>query len=264
MEAKLDGNRIKKLSDLAEQTSIQAITPNTLQVIEQGSNGRRSLLDWGLFHVEPEFRGLSVRYNRVLAQRNAELKKKTREVVVWQPELVSLGSQITALRERYFEALQSRFYRNCQRLNIDVPPALRFFCGWNNDQSLEQALGKHLQSDLKRGHTTVGPHRADLLFNDDEGEFRKWGSRGQMKMVIIALMLSQKNLLQEKRDKKTIFLLDDLAAELDEVNLARTYSLLMESDQQIFVTATDESRLASFRDCSWFHVEHGSITKVSV
>jgi DNA replication and repair protein RecF len=262
--AHLNGEPIKRLSELAERTPIQIIAPNTLEVVEKGSQNRRSLMDWGVFHVEHAFGNLSSRYSRVLAQRNADLKNSYTTSEIWIPELVTLGNAIDSARRSYISQLETIYREMSVRIGIEQIPALELYSGWNRRQTLEESITASFVQDKKRGFTSVGPHRADILFKDENGLLKKWGSRGQIKMTLIALLLAQRDVLQHKMKMSSVLLLDDLAAELDETNLERIYQVLYAAPQQVFITTVDRQRYKKVHTDSWFHVEHGSISKVSV
>ena len=265
-KAHLDGAPVLRLSQLAEQTPIQIIAPNTLEIVEKGSMGRRSLIDWGVFHVEHEFGKISSRYRRVLSQRNADIRNNvtSRASSIWIPELVSLGNQIDTARCRYTDLLKIRFQQYSKLLGMEQIPSLELFKGWSSKHSLEESLKLSAEQDKKRGFVSVGPHRADLLFKDEQGLLKKWGSRGQIKMSLIALSLAQVDLLFELRQKRSVLLLDDLPSELDEESLANVYAVLCNSKHQVFITTVDKSRFSKLHRGGWFHVEHGAIAEVCV
>ena len=140
---------------------------------------------------------------------------------------------------------------------------MAFYQGWGKDKDYLQLLNEGWPSDLKQGFTQQGPQRADLRLKVNGMPAVEVLSRGQQKMVVCALKLAQAKLYQQVTKKPCIFLVDDLAAELDINHRKALCSLLEELECQVFVTAVEAAQIA---DC-WsplsnvkkFHVEHGNL-----
>ena len=114
LQIRLNNAPLKKLSDLATQLPLQMIPANCHQFFEQGPRYRRQLVDWGLFHVEPEFNYQWQSYKKILQQRNAAIRhrKKVEEIQLWDAHLVSYGEKITTHRQRQLAQLLEYFDEN--------------------------------------------------------------------------------------------------------------------------------------------------------
>jgi DNA replication and repair protein RecF len=115
--------------------------------------------------------------------------------------------------------------------------------------------------DRELGYTTVGPHRADLVFGEAFGVLPEQWSRGQAKLVALALCLAQSECLRRWRGLPSLLLFDDLAAELDPPHQERLLAWVAGSDQQALVTGTSLPAVAASLCADWtvFHVEQGGL-----
>jgi len=122
---------------------------------------------------------------------------------------------------------------------------MEYFRGWNQDLGLYEQLQDDLLRDRKYGHTSSGPHRADIRFRLGAADAAEVLSRGQLKLLICALKIAQGRLLEQETGKRCIYLIDDLPAELDAHNRARVCALLAERKAQVFLTSIDPEILAA-------------------
>lgn len=165
----------RRLSEVAELLPLQTITPDSISLVMGPPRGRRSFLDWGMFHVEPQRLGLIKRYNKTLRQRNALIKQKARsasEMDFWNRELVESGEGITQSREEYLAEL-IRHYQEEVSTELSLLSELEikfdYRRGWRSSHTLAEALEQTAGREEMVGHTVVGPHEADLLITSGEG-----------------------------------------------------------------------------------------------
>jgi DNA replication and repair protein RecF len=261
---RIDGEKVTKLSVLAKKTPIHIITPRSLEIIENGSSIRRRFLDWGVFHVEPLYQHFSSRYQRALSQRNRALRENSRTAYLWNKELVESGSKIQGYREIYFDKLKSIFFQQLEKLGVSLDLEVVFYRGWARDRSLQELLENSFATDEKRKFTGMGPHRADIIFKLDSKSFDKWGSRGQLKLVVFALFFAQAEVIKLLSQKAPILLVDDITAELDKQNIDRVLEQLVSQRNQIFVATTDQQLRIIGDVGKMFHVEHGVVSEQGV
>jgi DNA replication and repair protein RecF len=182
------------------------------------AENRRRLMDWGLFHVEPEFLQSWRRYSRALKQRNALLKSGARpsEFDGWEIELADSGEALTRSREAYLQRWQPLFAAESAILAPTVgADGLELQPGWRRDElSLADALLLARPRDLVAGFTSVGPHRADVRIDYTALPGREALSRGQAKLTALSLLLSQARLHAALANDWPVIALDDLASEL--------------------------------------------------
>ena len=248
--------------------------PDIAELVFGAPGGRRRWLDWGTFHVKPDYLGLLRSYVRVLRQRNSALRRQAPALEPWTRQLLVLADSVTRERESYLERIVPRFRTTLARLAPELDVRLDYRRGWPNGQSLEKTLGDSHAREVKLGATQWGPHRADVLVRNGESAAAAVLSRGQAKMVAIALQISQAGLLADLEQRTTVFLIDDVGAELDLAHSRRFFELLEELDCQILATAArrpnlEDSEFAVFesipsaarrsRRARLFHVEHGQV-----
>src|SRR5262249_61591846 len=107
-----------------------------------------------------------------------------------------------------------------------------------------------------RGLTLVGPHRDDLAIEIDGIDARAFGSRGQQRLVALALRLAEVMPVTEAAGTAPVLLLDDALSELDAT--VRDYVLReVRSAEQVFLTTSDT---ATVEGAAIFHVAGGSVT----
>ena len=262
---RLNQQSVRQSSLLAQKLPLQLLTPESIRLLEQGPGQRRRYLDWGLFHVEHTFHSAWNDYTRALKQRNAALRSGSdpEQVRLWDATLVERGEQISRLRERYVDSLRDTLSRISERL-LGFAPDFAYRRGWKKELDLESALQTALERDRQHGATSVGPHRADLVCLVDGVPAQERFSRGQLKMLVCAMRLAQAEHLAIKQSRRPIFLVDDIAAELDPGRRNALLAILNESRVQLFLTATEREQLdvSGWESRKMFHVEHGKIAEV--
>ena len=266
LDLRCDGEPIKGLSDLAPRLAVQAIHPDSHALVHGPPARRRAWLDWGVFHVEPEYRRNWASYQRALKQRNAALKSRSQEPERWDPPLVEAGEALTAMRQRYLEEIRDPLEGFAQILLPGLTLEISYLPGYDESAGLAESLAAGLNASRESGQTTTGPHRAELSLALGGMPATRIASRGQSKLLSCCLLLAQVVLFQELRDESCILLFDDLSAELDEQHLGRLLEALSGSEAQLFATRVRNDPLEQFPEGVQgrvFHVEQGAISLTS-
>jgi len=259
--ARISGAPAGSLTELSEAFPVQVIDPGVHKLVEEGGFRRRRWMDWVVFHVEHGFADLWVRYTRAVKQRNAALKTQSAQAVVWEPEVARLGELIAQARREMLDQMQSAWRRAVVTLTgLEVD--LHYSRGWSQEVSLAQALQDSRARDLARGLTHSGPHRADVLVRLGGRAAREVLSRGQQKLVAIAMTLAQIQLLREKTSITPTLLLDDPAAELDGAHLQKFIEEVTRLQCQLVVTSLQAESDLFGRPERVFHVEQGRVVPV--
>ena len=269
-QAKIAGSHVRSLSELAIELPCVLLTASVLSALWEGPEARRKVVDQLMFHVEQQrFTFHANNYARAIKQRNAALRRGILEAGdSWLEAIVESGEAVTTMRCDGVEALAIELRLLLDEMNVFLPEwQLTFQQGWTDGKSLEQALFSAKDKDTQRGFTSVGPHRADLVVSTVHGLASDAFSRGQMKVFMAALKLAQGRLQCRRSDTAPIFLVDDVAAELDDTHAEAVFRVLDEGQQQVLATMVDVHHLrrASLKSLSGvFHVEHaGSATLIS-
>ena len=247
---RFDGKDLDKLSRLSSAIPVQLIQPDSHKLVEDGPAIRRQFMDWGVFHVEPSFKDVWSRYRHALKQRNAALRQRLSKelIMAWDKELAETAKVIDEMRSAYIKNLITTLpeYIHYQLGKIDI--SLRYLRGWSTDQTIWETLENNLARDMERGFTTGGAHRADLVFTVDGMLAKEKLSRGQQKILVSTLLLVQARLFQQSTERKCILLIDDVAAELDEMRKGKLIDILQENSFQLFVTSIEPDK--KWENCS--------------
>jgi DNA replication and repair protein RecF len=248
IRARVAGERVTSLAELAAALPVQIIDPEVHRLIEEGPSQRRRLLDWGVFHVEQSFVGHWQKYQQALRQRNAALRAGhgADAISAWDGELVRYGELITDARERYVAALTPTAQAVAGDL-LGLEVALSYRTGWAREVTLREALSRSWPKDQEALATQVGPQRADLVIRVDGHLAKDRVSRGQQKLLAAVLLLSQIRLLPHESARVPTLLLDDPAAELDAQRLGALIRAVQAQPLQLIVTTLHEE-LAEFAD----------------
>lgn len=268
-DIRIQGKTSRRLADLASLMPVQVITPESYSFFFGGPKERRAFIDLGVFHVEHEFYSLWQNFNKVLKHRNALLKQKPpqlREMLkLWDKEFVKLSAQICALRNEYIVRFKRLFFdKLCTEFPLIKEVDIDFYAGWNEAQDLQDVLADSLESDLYRGYTSKGPHKADLIIKSSLGPVEAAFSRGQLKLLLYALKVAQNSLIDNETGKQSILLIDDLPSELSEDTKRQIGMLLKQSQAQVFITAIEPESVSAVLDMldkpkAMFHVKHGEL-----
>ncbi len=259
-------NDMPTIAEIASLLPLRMINSQSHQLFELGPSFRRKYLDWGLFYQTHHFLLLWRQFDRVLKQRNTLLRDKhaKNEIDVWTNELVKIGTELDALRRDYIKELipfvekAAHELLGLSSLNLEYQP------GWDESDTYENILNKHFAEEWRAGYTLYGPHRADLLVTIETLPVKHFLSRGQLKLLICAMIVAQGMLLKMKANNRLIYLIDDLPSELDSEGCRKLITLLSQQPTQMFITAIEQDviqKIAGMINISlkMFHVEHGFI-----
>jgi len=262
---RLNGETLHRRAQLVQLLPIQIITPDSLSLLTGSPSERRQYLDWMMFHVEPNFHNTWSDYQRSIRQRNVLLREsRATEIPFWSRGLAEQGARIDELRVQTVKQILPHIHYFVDLLLPGLKVVVNYRQGWKSGKNLEEALSDSIDTDLKLKYTTVGPHRAELLFTIGNERVVDLLSRGQLKLLLCALKLAQLAYIKDVTNKSSVVLVDDLPAELDIDHRRQLLSLLHDLQNQVFVTTTDRTHLdySSWSDVKVFHVEHGKIKEV--
>ncbi len=254
---RLDGKDLTRRSEQIRALPIQLLSPNSHALIEGAPELRRRYMDLGLFHVEHRYQNWYLEFQRALRQRNAAVRDRTANPRTWDGVLAGLACQLQGARSAYVDALAAHANNVLEYLAPQLQISLALRPGWDPTTSLESQLAARLDTDRRLGFTGIGPHRADIVIRAEQTAAAKRLSRGQQKLVVIALLLAQARVSADRGSSRPILLLDDLPAELDRGHRDRVMALLGQQAAQVLITAVDADSLALGGDAAVFHVEQG-------
>lgn len=264
---KAEGIRLNKASELANYLPIVAIHQESQRVFTQSPKYRRGFIDWGVFHVEHDFLSTWKTFTRSLKQRNAALAQHHNAGTVehWNTQLSNSAKLIDDYRRQYIDEFSSLFSQYAKELlSLGDPVQIDYRRGWNDKEDYLNVLNQSIERDRIMGYTQKGPHRADIVFKYKGVPLHEYVSRGEQKLLVCSLFITQAALYTKLAQKRTVFIVDDLAAELDQLHIDKLLALLYELESQVFLSTPDRDLLntSKFPDSKVFHVEHGQVAEV--
>ena len=235
---RLNGAPLASSEELRERLTALAFTPDRLAVVKGGPLVRRMYFDRMLGRVFPPRASLPGEYGRALAQRNAALRRvgagvsSPDAVTPWTQTVADLGSDLEQARAELVALLAPRFATAAQALGL-VAATVRYEARPLTVAELDARYGR----DLQRGTTGAGPHLRDVEIGSDERDLRGYGSQGEQRTAVLALVLAEAGLIRERRRATPLLLLDDVLSELDDERRSALLASLP-ADGQTVVTAT--------------------------
>lgn len=230
------------------------IDPSGMTLLEEGSHGRRQLLDWLVFHMEPSFYDEWLAYQRLLKHRNGLLKMPNighhhRQIGAWDYQLAQYATSLHAYRQAVFADWLVFFWQMVGQLLPAYADRLElsYQAGFDVATGLLASLQQRLAMDVELGYTRVGAHRADMSVFVKKCHLNATGkeqaahvlSRGEKKLLIVALKLSQLQLLCSRLSWGVVpvVLIDDIDAELDSKAIDVLLETLLSLPCQLFMTS---------------------------
>ena len=241
--AKVNGAPLRAAEQLRSEVSTLVFTPDRLAVVKAGPAVRRAYLDRALGRLLPARSGLPAAYGAVLAQRNAALRRvalghSTREALApWTERVAGEGAELVAARREALALLAARFTERAAALGVP-DGALEY----DGEAPSAEELESRLDRDLDRGATGLGPHLHDVAIRSGERELRLYGSQGEQRLAVLALLLAEADALAERAPSPPLLLLDDVLSELDEQRRLALVELLPARGQAV-LTATSADLL---------------------
>lgn len=215
---------VRSRRELAELIPVSTFCPDDLLVVQGPPAGRRQLLDDALVQLDPLAGKLLEDVEKIIRQRNALLKgafgRKTPEVLatldVWDDRLAGTGGQLMARRAQLLDELGTAIDDAYRALSGDEETGLATVQYLPSAQGdLREALAQARDDDVRRGVTTTGPHRDDVLLLLEGRDAKTQASQGEQRTFALALRLAVHLAAKERRGDPPLLLLDDVFSELD-------------------------------------------------
>lgn len=271
-EAIINGVKKKSASSLIGVCSSVVFSPEHLTMIKNGPGERRRFIDSAICRFKPKYANIYARFNKILSQRNALLKAITQNggesmLEPWDISLASWGAALVFERLSYIKLLREKskeIYRGISGGTEELFVYYQSSFGVLENDSIKEIEDKLVlklknsrSEDINYRFTTAGPHRDDIEIKINGKSARIFGSQGQQRSAVIALKLSEADILQQEKDEKPVIILDDVLSELD---VERQKFLLNKTkDRQVFISCCDKSAV-DYLDCGMiFYVSGGQI-----
>jgi DNA replication and repair protein RecF len=238
-EATLNGARLPSADALRREISTLVFTPDRLTVVKGGPAARRAYFDRALGRLLPARAGVPQEYLTALAQRNAGLRRvqlghsDAAALAPWTATLASLAADLVDARRAALGLLAGPFAERAGELGL---PSARL--AYDGAAPSVDALEARLARDVERGSTGAGPHLDDVLLASGDRDLRHFGSQGEQRLAVLALLLAEAELLPTP----PLLLLDDVLSELD-LGRRRVLAERVAGMGQTVITATHGSAL---------------------
>jgi DNA replication and repair protein RecF len=242
-QGRMNGAPLRVAEQLRTEIATLVFTPERLAVVKGGPGVRRAYFDRTLGRLFPARASLPALYGAALGQRNAALRRaalgiSSRDALEpWTEQVAELASQLVGARRETIDLLAPTF-DDCAAA-LGLPDAGLRYAG---EAPTVEALAARLERDLERGSTGIGPHLEDVTIVSRERDLRLYGSQGEQRLAVLALLLAEAEILGTRRGEPPLLLLDDVLSELDEDRRAALVRRLPESGQTL-ISATSRELL---------------------
>jgi DNA replication and repair protein RecF len=243
---RVDGVAVEGLGEHPSRPLVSVFLPDRLELVKGPPSLRRAHLDHVVTALWPSRAATRRSYSQALAQRNALLARVRAgraprdSLATWDLELARHGIALRGDRARAVTAVEEGVATIARELGLAGEVVLRYRPRSAADDAagLAAELAERLDADLERGFTTHGPHRDDLALVRDGRDLRIYGSQGEQRLGLLALLLAEREVLEAERGAPPLMLLDDVMSELDGDRRGRLVERLRAGGQAV-VTTTD-------------------------
>jgi DNA replication and repair protein RecF len=240
----VDGATVERLTDVEDRPLVSVFLPDRLELVLGAPALRRSHLDQVVAALWPSRAGTRRSYAAALAQRNALVaavragRAGRESLPAWDTELARHGVVLMRDRGEAVDRLIEPFARHAEALGLEGGAAVAYRprAKATDADGLAAELAERTPGDLERGFTGHGPHRDDISLKRAGRELRSYGSRGQQRLGLLALLLAEREVLAESRGTAPLLLLDDVMSELDATRRGRLVDVLRAGGQSVITT----------------------------
>src|ERR1700683_1316299 len=250
-----DGAVVERLLDVPGRPLVSVFMPERLELVKGAPALRRAHFDQLVAAIWPLRAQVRRDYSHVLAQRNALLGRiraraaSHASLAVWDQELARLALAVRGHRAETVELLAEPFAHSTRQLGcsgqlkLDYRPRSRAV----DEAAFVAELHERLDVDVQRGFSSHGPHRDELALLRDGRELRVYGSQGEQRLALLALLLAERALLARERGRMPLMLLDDVMSELDSERRGLLASELAGEGQSV-IASTDLAHVPGATD----------------
>lgn len=276
-EARVNGVK-SSIKDFKTVLTTVLFSSSDLLLLRGAPQDRRDWLDRAISQIYPAYDDRLSKYDKIRVQKNNFLKECAKNgtsnnalLEVFNEQLSITGSNIIYIRKKFLKEIERLAKNKHQTISNTEELSIKYDCsflGINNEpESIEQiqweflnALEERKIEEMRRCQSCVGPHRDDIIFYINNQESTKFASQGQQRTIVLALKLSELDLITEKTGDAPVLLLDDVLAELDDI---RQNFLLKSINQetQTIITSVDTILFEDefLKDVKIYNIENGAI-----
>ncbi len=252
-----DGAPVQRLVDIPERPLLSVFEPDRLELVKGAPGVRRAHLDQVVAAIWPLRASDRREYASVLSQRNALLARirsggaSQATLATWDRELASRALALREHRAAAAQLLAEPFAERAAELGCSGVAELEYrprSRARDEDEFMSELQARH-ELDLGRGFSSHGPHRDELAIRRDGRELRVYGSQGEQRLALLALLLAERVVIARERGRTPLMLLDDVMSELDAERREMLARELSVGGQSVIAT-TDLSHVPGSADSS--------------
>jgi DNA replication and repair protein RecF len=241
----LDGNPADPATIARSRPPVAVFAPDRLTLVKGPPAERRAHLDGFLAARWPSRGELRKRYGQAVAQRNALLSRLAAgygspdELRIWDAGLAQAAAPLIEARTEAVAELAAPFAMASEELGLEAG-SLEYAPRANGTvEEIQDGLEQRREQDIRLGRSSWGPHLDELKLTSAERSLRRFGSQGQQRAALLALLFAEREALLAARRVTPLLLLDDVMSELDPGRRERLVTRLSDGGQ-VLITAADE------------------------
>jgi DNA replication and repair protein RecF len=244
---RVDGATVERLVDVTERPLVGVFLPDRLELLKGAPSLRRAHLDQFVAALWPARSATRRAYAQTLAQRNALIARiraglaGRESLATWDRQLGEHGVALMSDRAAAVARIAESFGRLGSALGLAAEPVVEYRprSPAREAEQLAAELAERRDGDLERGFTGHGPHRDEVVTLGEGRELRVYGSQGQQRLALLALLLAERDAITSVRRSPPLMLLDDVMSELDRDRREALVDVLRAGGGQSIVTSTD-------------------------
>lgn len=264
-EVKLNGVKLKKLSELLGNINLVIFTPDDINILKDGPAKRRRFLDMMIGQLRPNYVYVLNQYLKTIEQRNnylrqIKLENKSKNMLeIWNEKLANHAQIIYDYRREFVDKILNKIIDihknitdNLEEINI------KYISDFKDRESYIKRLNEKVENDVYKGYTSSGIHRDDFEVYLNGKNINLYGSQGQFRTAILSLKLAELYVIYDEIGEYPILLLDDFMSELDEKRRRKFVENI--TDAQVILTGTHKLLLENF-NYNIYNVKDGQVKK---
>ena len=237
-----EGVNIRRMSDFIGTFRAVLFSPEHLSMVKEGPSERRNFADIAISQLFPAYVSALAKYQKILTERNAQLKDPTSPVFSDTMEVLSVqlaheAALIASYREKYFGMLSDGVGALLSDMTAGRERVTLSYRDGRTEEEYLRLLTQNTEKEIRAGSTLYGTHKDDVLIALNGSDARVYASQGQQRSIALAMKLGEGEISRTETGEYPVFLLDDILSELDEKR--KEYILRGLTGRQVIITTCE-------------------------
>ena len=271
-DIKINKIYLTKTGELLGNLNVVLFSPEDLKIVKEGPNERRRFMDREISQIFAKYYYILGQYNKILKHRNKLLKNnrgRKLDLEVWDEQLAVAGAWVTVYRRDFIKKINllaklmhRKVTRSAEVLEIIYDANIKIKEDDEIDRikkNMLRELKNNVNIDMRRGLTTMGPHRDDMILKTNGLDVRKYGSQGQQRTAVLSLKLAEIELIKSEVGEYPVLLLDDVMSELDLERQGCLIGNLKNIQTFITTTMTEHVKKTDQKNRAIFNISNGKV-----